>query len=844
MNRHVRYLMVAASVCLLSTGCPNPGPGGQDGGTDGGGDDMAVTGNFIRVHYSVAGSNVGSLNNWALYWFGAGSTSPPDFNAPPAFNQTDTFGVYRDIPITDTNGFLGLIPQLGPCTSSGCVRRDVQTEVRYADLPAVSGAPNIHEAWIVQGRVVATSRPDLSIPQYRITRPSEFIDLGDGRVRLTFRVAPGSTGTVSYGTSQGTLNQQVTWTATSDINKNGLLLTGLTAGTTYYYRINTSLVAGGQTRTDQSAVLSLTPISFSTVTDAADWASWGSNSLMYQVFVRTFADGGATRTVTNGTTQSGIDPASRDGIGDLVGLRNTLPYLRDLGVDAIWMTPVFRARSYHGYDTTDFYDIDPSVGTIRDFVDLAEAAHALNPPIRIIVDFVINHVADVNPWFTAALNPSDPEYNTYRDWFVYSDDYENILTDRHPFDASQVIWACRNYRCYHEIFGSGIPELNFRNPAVRTKMKDIAQFWLQRGADGFRLDASKHIDQFDENNTVAYAQHGTHVWWKEFNYYVKKQATRPASAAGLGQVILAGENRYDALNEANLMIPYAGDMDSQFDFPFRTSLNALLTGQTNSDADFISYLNQIQVQSSLPTNNGNANHYYQRFLSNHDLDRPASQYQANLLRLAATVVFTVPGMPVIYYGEEFGKQGKRDLFNGIGGYPRDEFIREPMSWLQNLTFTGNQTTSYDIDFNATNAANASVLQDPLLGGSTSGAGIGVATAPNPDYRFIKFMAASDANSWAAQRNDTNSLYNYYKRLVTVRKANPLLTDPTATRATVTNSATLFEFRVTQGTQSLSVVLNRTANAQTVTRLTSSTDLLTSTQGTSFSLPAYGALILQ
>jgi glycosidase len=834
--------MVASLVGVLPLGCKAGNGGGQDGGADlgGGNPDQASSATFVRLHYSL-GNNPGQLSDWGVYWFGAGSTSP-DFNNSPKFSQVDNFGVYRDIEVTDTNAFLGLIPII--CNNGSCSRRDVQTEVRYADLPAVQGSANIHEAWIVQGRAVSITRPDLTLPQYRIFRPSEFIDLGNGSVRLTFRVAPGSTGTVSYGTSQTTLNQTATWTAANDINKNGLVISGLTPGTTYYYRINTSLVSGTQTYTDQSPVQSLTPISFSTVSDAADWAGWGNSSLMYQIFVRTFADGGSTKAVTDSRTQSGIDPATRDGVGDLVGLRNTLPYLKDLGVDAIWMTPVFKARSYHGYDTTDFYDIDPSVGTIRDFVDLTEAAHGLG--IRIIVDFVINHVADVNPWFTAALNPSDPEYATYRDWFVYSDDYENILTDPHPFDSSAVIWACRNYRCYHQIFGSSIPELNFHNPVVRAKMKDIAKTWLERGADGFRLDASKHIDQFDENNGIAYAQHGTHVWWKEFNYYVKKQVTtRPASAANLGQVILAGENRYDALNQYQFMIPYAGDMDSQFDFPFRTALSNLLNGQTGTGSDFIAYINQVQIDSGLPTNNGNTNHFYQRFLSNHDLDRPASQFASlggaqltGLLRLAASAVFTVPGMPVIYYGEEFGKQGQRDMFNGIGGYPRDEFIREPMSWFQNLTFTGNQQTSYDIDFNATNTANATLRQgDPLNGA-------GVTSAPNPDYRFIKFMQANDPNSWAAQRNDPNSLYSYYKKLVQVRKATPLLTDPTATRATVTNSTSLYEFRVTKATQSLSVVMNRTSNPQTVTRPTTSTDLLTNTTNTSFTVPPYGTLILQ
>ena len=178
------------------------------------------------------------------------------------------------------------------------------------------------------------------------------------------------------------------------------------------------------------------------------------------------------------------------------------------------MTPVFKAQSYHGYDTTDFYNLDPAVGSIKDFADLTAAAHAMG--IKIVLDLVENHVADVNPWFIKATDPKDPDYAKYHEWFVWSDEYENMLTDKHPFDPTSLIWACKAYMCYHQIFGALIPELNYRNPEVRAEMKKISSFWLALGADGFRLDASKHIDQFDDNNGIALAVHGTHVWWKEF----------------------------------------------------------------------------------------------------------------------------------------------------------------------------------------------------------------------------------------------------------------------------------------------------------------------------------------
>src|SRR5262249_14288992 len=151
-----------------------------------------------------------------------------------------------------------------------------------------------------------------------------------------------------YGTSMGTLDKSATWAATDNINWNGLVLSGLTAGTQIFYQITSTLqTPGNMTLQDQSPVVSLTPISFSTISQVSDWAAWGPSGVMYELMVRTFADGGASKPPSDSGTQSGIDPSTNDGIGDLVGLRNMLPYLKDFGADAIWLMPVFTAKSYH-----------------------------------------------------------------------------------------------------------------------------------------------------------------------------------------------------------------------------------------------------------------------------------------------------------------------------------------------------------------------------------------------------------------------------------------------------------------------------------------------------------------
>lgn len=836
MKPHYRYSLIASLAGLaLIAGCEpdqrgttTSGPGGS-GGSAGSG--PIVDGSFIRVHYRL--QDQGDAKAWGVHFWGAGSMSP-EWGKPQLFDQTDEFGAYTDIEVTALesadDAWLGLIPVL--CTDGNC-KKDVETGVRFADLEKNADNPNIGECWITQGQAIQTTRPTSTGPAYKVSRAKDFIDLGDGSVRLMFRVAPGSEGTVAYGLAQGTLDKQASWTAGDDINANGLVITGLTPGQKVYYKISATLNANGQELKDETAVLDITPIQVDPIKDAADWASWGGKEIMYQLIVRTFADGGSPSGTQDPANQSGIDPKAMDGIGDLVGLKNTLPYLKDLGADAIWMTPVFKAKSYHGYDTTDFYEIDPSVGSRKDFVDLTEAAHALG--IKIILDLVQNHVADVNPWFLAGVDPKHPEHAKYHDWFVWSDEYSNMLTDKHPWDGSAVIWACKNYMCYHQIFGAPMPELNFRNPEVRAQMKDIAKYWIDLGADGYRLDASKHIDQFDDNYAVALDKHGTHVWWKEFNAYVKKDVVRPAGSA---TVLLAGENRWDDPAAYGNMLPYGGDMDSQFDFPFRSIVSNFINGKTGDEVDFAKYANTLRSELAAAGKGGNPNHFLERFLSNHDLERPATQFGGAamldaVLKQAATIVLTMPGMPVIYYGEEVGKKGKRDKYIGDEAWDRDEFIREPMSWFEDVSFTGDMKASWNIDFAKTNADNAALKL-----------GAGVCVAPNPDYPFIKFMTQSDPSSWEAQKDDQESLFSYYKKLIAIRKANPVITDTEAVLTTEQNTADVYEFTLSNGADTITVVLNRKDSTQKITRPVMAMDLLTSTQGTSFDVPAFGALILK
>ena len=234
-----------------------------------------------------------------------------------------------------------------------------------------------------------------------------------------------------------------------------------------------------------------------------------------------------------------------DGKGDLKGLSSRLDYVKDLGVDALWLMPVFDSPSYHGYDTTDYEKINPDYGTNGDFERLLAEAHRRG--MHVVVDLVLNHTSWKHPWFVeSASSPGSPK----RDWYVWS------ATDLHwpqPWNANSDTWHEKNGAYYYGLFWAGMPDLNYRTPAVREEAKRIASLWLSRGVDGFRLDAARHLietgpGEHGQNDTPE-----THAFWKEFAAYVRSvkqdavligenwtETPIIANQAPLGRVLMAG----------------------------------------------------------------------------------------------------------------------------------------------------------------------------------------------------------------------------------------------------------------------------------------------------------------
>src|SRR5205085_5554719 len=231
-------------------------------------------------------------------------------------------------------------------------------------------------------------------------------------------------------------------------------------------------------------------------------AEWWNGAVVYEVFVRSFSD------------------SDGDGKGDLAGLIKKLDYLNDgdpststdLGVDAIWLMPIFASPSYHGYDTTDYESINPAFGTSADFDAVIAAAHQRG--IKVILDLVLNHTGSGHPWFVdSAASPA----SAHRNWYVWS------ATDpgwTPPWGGGGDTWHFLNGSYYYGVFFSGMPDLNYRSQAVGDEMKRIAKVWLDRGADGFRLDAARYLIENGSGGGQE-DQPETHAFWKEFSAYVR-----------------------------------------------------------------------------------------------------------------------------------------------------------------------------------------------------------------------------------------------------------------------------------------------------------------------------------
>jgi glycosidase len=324
----------------------------------------------------------------------------------------------------------------------------------------------------------------------------------------------------------------------------------------------------------------------------------------YQIFVISFAD------------------SNNDGAGDLNGITESLDYFTDLNVQCLWLTPIHPSPSYHKYDVLDYYSIDPMFGTLADFDRLIAEAKARG--IVILMDLVVNHSSRFHPWFEER-----PEF--YR-----------IIERGHPdFNTASPYWRRHGDLLYYSYFDVNMAELNLDYPDVREETFKIAEFWLNRGVGGFRLDAVPHFFDPDEYplRTNTLSQNITYL--KAFNAHVK--AINP-------EAIVLAEVWQSAISVSRYLV----GVDGAFNFDLsKAILDSIIFGQDTLGINYENIQNFYTV--------GNAPYVDLVFLTNHDQDRIMSVLRGDQDRakLAASILFTLPGISFIYYGEELGMFGAR-----------------------------------------------------------------------------------------------------------------------------------------------------------------------------------------
>jgi alpha-glucosidase len=392
---------------------------------------------------------------------------------------------------------------------------------------------------------------------------------------------------------------------------------------------------------------------------------WWQSGVIYQIYPRSFQD-------TDG-----------DGVGDLAGIEHRLDYLVDLGVDALWISPIFPSPMVDfGYDVSDYTGIHPLFGTLADFDRLLAAAHGRG--LRILLDFVPNHSSDQHPWF---LESRSSRTNPKRDWYIWRDPApdggppNNWICD---FGGSAWQWDAQTGQYYYHAMLREQPDLNWRNPEVRAAMLDAMRFWFDRGVDGFRVDILWHLIKaadFRDNPANPDWKPGMADMHRLLQRYSTDQpeifeivAEMRALADSYGDRVLIGE----IYLPVERLMAYYGKQGEGVHLPFNFQLI-----DARWDARALHRM-IADYEAALPEGG-----WPNWVLGNHDRPRIASRVGERQARVAAMLLLTMRGTPTIYYGDELGLadvvippervQDPRELREPGLGFGRDP-VRTPMPW--------------------------------------------------------------------------------------------------------------------------------------------------------------------
>jgi len=497
---------------------------------------------------------------------------------------------------------------------------------------------------------------------------------------------------------------------------------------------------------------------------------WYQHAVFYEIYPRSFMD-------SNG-----------DGIGDLNGIASKLDYLRALGVDAIWIAPCFPSPQVDfGYDVSDYENIDKMYGTLADFDRLQKLA--VDHGIKIILDFVVNHTSDQHPWF---LDSRSSRTSPKRDWYIWRDGKPHGEDDgkgdgQHDgppnnwiaaFGGSAWKWDSTTNQYYYHYFYPQQPDLNWRNPAVVDAMYGTTQWWYQRGVAGFRLDAVDTLFEDpalrdnpvlpgtnafgDPNLEGKYTQHLPEV-------HAALQGLR--TVANKYNAVLIGETWTDNVEQLK---PYYGTRGDELQMP----MDLLLTKLAFSAPVFREHIAAVEATGEWPV----------FVIGNHDIVRSWNRYgdgrhNDQIAKDMAAMLLTLRGTPILYYGEEIGMQNNDPT--------RREDVKDPIGrigWPQEKGRDGERT--------------------PMQWSGDPNAGFSTGTPWNAIPETYKTYNVAD------ELKDPNSILNWYKGLLALRRANPALLDGDYIALNANDPNLLSYLRKTRNDAVL-VVINMSAAPQTV-----------------------------
>jgi len=502
--------------------------------------------------------------------------------------------------------------------------------------------------------------------------------------------------------------------------------------------------------------------------------SWWRHAVLYEIYPRSFQD-------SNG-----------DGIGDINGITSRLDYLKDLGIDAIWITPMYPSPGVdYGYDISDYTAIDPEYGTMADFDHMV--AEAKTRGIRVIMDYVINHTSDQNAWFKESRSSRD---NPKRDWYVWRDGKIGPDGKLGPpnnwqswFGHSAWTWDEKTKQYYYHYFYAQQPDLNWTNPEVRKAMYGVLQFWMKHGVAGFRIDAVSRLFEDPEMRDDPYLP--------GFNAYGDRNIKHKYTD-DLPEV-------HDVLREVRKVVDaFPGDpvLVTEADEPNVTELTKMYGVDGKNDEvqlpmDFqiadVNELSAVKFRRLFnEVENNTAHGQPEYFFSNHDQRRQWDRYgdgvhNDQIAKLMAALLLTTRGTPQMYYGEEIGMRTTdpariEDVHDPIGklGWPKEkgrDGERTPMQW---------------------------------DAGVHAGFTTGTPWLPVPP-------SASTYNVQVESQNP-DSIFSTYKELLALRRSEPALRDGSYEAigtGSAENDEHVFAYLRKSGDETVLVALNMSAEPRTI-----------------------------